>query len=304
MKKRVLIADNMPESIAPIRDFLERCGYSVLSAHSVSEARRAAAEGQPDVAIIDLRLSDQQSDSDFSGIELARSLDPRTPKIILTAFPSVKAVRAALGSAANGLSSTVAFLSKKEPMEMLLRTVKLALTPPQSELLRCFDTLSMQGLPERVRDLGPEVTAERIEAFVARQKSDCWRQVDLQTREAAEYHRMGMLASIVGFLVVLVAIALSLLGKTSSGVVTMAGSMVIHVVSALFSSRADKVHQRMEASLVESRELVKLGSLLELCACFENPDKRDQNREAVFNVFIDRVSRPAGAKSRANRASA
>lgn len=304
MRNHLLLVDNVPEFAAPIREFLQRNGYKVSYAAGIAQALTIVRQSRVDAAVIDLRLVDDNSDLDFSGLELARLMGRDTPKIVLTAFPSVKTVRAALAPASDGCPLAVAFIAKREPMDLLLRTVRLALTPPNSALLQCFGTPAMEILPERARDLGPEITAKKLEEFIVGQKADSARQVALQTKEAAEYHRMDMWASTAGFLVVILAIILSLMGKTSSGLVTMAGSMVIHLVSALFSKRADKAHQRIEISLRETNELIKLGSLLELSACFESADKRDRNREAIFDVFLDQISRTYKRESKSQKTTA
>ena len=289
MKQRILIVDNMPAFIVPIKEVLERSGYEVWSATNLAEALDIATRTKPDVAIVDLRLVDDHSDLDMSGLDLARMFDPQLPKIVLTAYPSVKAVREALGRSSDGLPLATAFLEKKEPLEMLLRAVRLALTPPNPELLRYLGAPAMHALPDRIATLGPNAAAARLGEFISAQNTQFSQQMNLQTKEATEHHRISLLFSALGFLVLLVAIGFSLAGKLTLGVVSTAGSMIIHFLSAIFNRRADQTHQRVEASLRETKELITLGSLLDLCACFSDPRQQDQNRQAIFDAFLGRL---------------
>jgi hypothetical protein len=43
---------------------------------------------KPDLADIDIRLSDEADEKDESGLRLAKEMDPSFPKIILTSYPT------------------------------------------------------------------------------------------------------------------------------------------------------------------------------------------------------------------------
>jgi CheY-like chemotaxis protein len=290
MKKRVLIVDNKPNSIVPVQEFLESQGFEVISAGSFDESLAIAAKSQPDVAILDLRLIDDRSPLDFSGIQLARSLPAHIPKIILTAYPSVQAVRRALGPAADGLPAAIGFLRKTESLQMLLRAVRLALTPENHDLLRVFEVSAMHALPERVIEIGADAAAVKIGEFIAAQKNDFSRTLERQAHESADNHRMVLCLSGIGFTVIVLAIVLGLFGKASWAIASAAVSLIPNALNALFIRRYNKMQESMRASFQSTQELMQMGALLELCYCFETPAKRDQTRQVIFDLFMDRLS--------------
>jgi CheY-like chemotaxis protein len=289
MRKRILIVDNMPEFVVPLASFLQRHGYEVVTATNSEEAQRVAREGPLHAAILDLRLEHETKEQDFSGLTLARRLDPALPKIILTAHPTVKAVREALSRNHEGIPVAVAFLGKREPMDTLLRTVELALSPADPALLHCFNATAMHALPETFQGLGPEGTAARLGEFLSLQKAEFTRQAESQMRQAEQHHRLSIAASILALVFMLGTCALILWQKISSSVAAAMSGILIHFVGVLFNQRADKAHQRVEVLLRESRELVYFGTLLAYADCFGDVDKRDHYREMVFGAFLHRL---------------
>lgn len=302
MKKRILVVDNKPHSVVPVREFLESQGFEVIAAGSFDEALAIAAKSPPDVAILDLRLIDDRSPLDFSGIQLARSLPAQIPKIILTAYPSVQGVRQALGPAADGLPVAIGFLRKTESLHMLLRAVRLALAPGNPDLLRVFEVPAMHALPERMIEIGADAAAAKIGEFIAAQKRDFSRALERQARESADNHRMFLWLSGIGFTVVVLAIVLGLFSQASWATASAAVSLVANAVNALFMRRYGKMQESMRASFQRTEELMQMGALLELCECFETPGKRDQNRQAIFDLFMDRLSAPKPKEKARNAA--
>lgn len=288
MPQQIAIVDNYPEAIQPIREYLEREGYKVNAATTFEQAKRLDSR-PPDLWILDLRLHDDTDDKDFSGITLAQQLSSDVPKIVLTNFPSVQAVREALAPSINCLPPAVGFVCKKEPMDVLLRQVRLALTPRNSELLKTFDAQEMHLLPERLSALGAEQATHQLRQFIDSQRHALIRQQQLESRRASEYHRFSMLASIAGFAVIMIAIVFCLGGKIPTATVTMAGGLTVNLISALFCYNADKSHRRLKEFLPQIEQLLQLANLLELCNTFEEPAARDRSRQAVFDWFLDRL---------------
>ncbi len=143
----ILFADNDPDFLATRKEFLEREGYDVAVAHNTVEARRALDRNDVQLAILDIRLLDDDDEKDISGLALAKvSAHQGVPKIILTNYPSYAAVRESLKPDINGLSPVVAFLSKQEGPDAMLAAVGDALDASRRlrpSLLRLFLPLIM-----------------------------------------------------------------------------------------------------------------------------------------------------------------
>ena len=124
----IVFADNDPNFLSTRTESLENEGYQVLKALTLEEARRFLAEAHVHLAVLDIRLVDDDDDKDVSGLTLAK--DPTyhsVPKIILTGFPTYQAVREALGLALDGMPPAVDFLAKQEGPEALIQVIKQTL---------------------------------------------------------------------------------------------------------------------------------------------------------------------------------
>jgi DNA-binding response OmpR family regulator len=96
-KKNLLLADNSPDYRHSLRGFLELENYRVEEAESVAEAKRKIQAVPLDVALIDLRLTDDLDNDDISGLEVAKvAIEQGIPCLMMTAFPSVETTRLAL----------------------------------------------------------------------------------------------------------------------------------------------------------------------------------------------------------------
>src|ERR1041385_6136786 len=122
----ILIADNDPDALAIYGEYLEAAGYRVLKASSVEGARSFLGTHRVHLAILDLRLTDD-SESDRSGLLLAREAARSTPKLILTRWPTYEDVRDALKLDDEPLPPAVDFLDKKDGLERLGEAVRQAL---------------------------------------------------------------------------------------------------------------------------------------------------------------------------------
>ena len=123
----ILFADNDHDFLNTRAEFLEQAGYRVLKALNVQEARRLLEEARVHLAILDIRMENDDDERDTSGLALAKDLDYRcVPKIILTGFPTYQAVREALGPVLDGLPPAVDFLDKREGPEALIQAMERA----------------------------------------------------------------------------------------------------------------------------------------------------------------------------------
>ncbi|MFQ6101419.1 MAG: CHAT domain-containing protein [Anaerolineae bacterium] len=126
----ILLVDNEPSILPPLRDFLESKDYLVHTAGSPEEAMDLLSRQRVHLAVIDLRLRDNADERDTSGIALAKEIDPLIPCIILTTFVReisydvvVEALRADLP---DRRSAAVDFISKGEGPQALLEAIKRA----------------------------------------------------------------------------------------------------------------------------------------------------------------------------------
>src|SRR5207302_1070133 len=77
----VLVEDDEPRIVQLVRDYLERAGFSVITAADGPAALRSARTGKPDLVVLDLALPG------MDGLDVARSLrrEGAVPIIMLTA---------------------------------------------------------------------------------------------------------------------------------------------------------------------------------------------------------------------------
>jgi predicted nucleotide-binding protein len=113
-KATILFADNEPYLLETSKEFLEKAGYAVIVATNPRDATRKLETGGIDVAILDLRLENDDDDKDRSGLMLAKNVALSVPKIIITSFPSYDYVREALRPQLDGLPVAVKFIARDE----------------------------------------------------------------------------------------------------------------------------------------------------------------------------------------------
>ena len=129
----ILLADNDREFLDTRCEFFEKAGFMVKCVSDLTEAICALEQGDLDIAILDMRLLNDEDDKDFSGLELAAQLAPTIPKIILTRYPSYEAVKRALAPQLNGLPPAVDFMPKQDGPAPLLTAVRKALAKHVAE---------------------------------------------------------------------------------------------------------------------------------------------------------------------------
>jgi DNA-binding response OmpR family regulator len=123
----ILLADNEPNFLNVRAEFLEGRGYKVLKAFSLKSAKELLNEEYIHLAILDIRLVDDDDEKDVSGLTLAKESAFRSiPKIILTGFPSISAVKNALGPTFDGLPPAIDFIDKVSGVETLIQAVEKA----------------------------------------------------------------------------------------------------------------------------------------------------------------------------------
>jgi 6-phosphofructokinase 1 len=89
-KFKILIAENNKLHLQSYSDSLRRDGYEIVGAgaegDAEGEALRILRENFIHLAVIDVRLIDDDEENDKTGLELCERLDPLTPRIVLTGY--------------------------------------------------------------------------------------------------------------------------------------------------------------------------------------------------------------------------
>jgi len=125
--KTILLVDNIQEFLDTRAEFLENAGYRVLKAYTLEQARQLLAEAHIHLAILDIRMENDDDEKDISGLTLAKDPTFRPiPKIMLTGFPTTDAVRESLRMQVDGLQPAVDFLKKEEGPEAMIQAVERA----------------------------------------------------------------------------------------------------------------------------------------------------------------------------------
>jgi CheY-like chemotaxis protein len=139
-KQTILLAENNQIFRSLAQEFLENAGYLIVICTNPYEARQVLLTQAVDLAILDVRLLNDNDDRDRTGLRIAREVAPHVPKIILTVIDNtIDVVREALKPDMNGKSPAVDYISKQVGLEVLLTAVRGVLSvtapPPTSQML-------------------------------------------------------------------------------------------------------------------------------------------------------------------------
>jgi CheY-like chemotaxis protein len=123
-KPRILIVDNDAEYRSTVKEALEEVGYEVVGASCALDAIEQANERRHgfNLALIDVRLNDDDDSHDHSGLKLLHDLPANLPVVILTAHEDARVVRAAYQSA-SGQPDPKDYLFKGDGLEAIIRCV-------------------------------------------------------------------------------------------------------------------------------------------------------------------------------------
>jgi CheY-like chemotaxis protein len=252
----ILFADNDSDFLRTRVEFLEQEGYHVIPALNLTEARRVLERDGIDLAILDIRLEDDDDEKDVSGLILAKEVARSVPKIILTGFPSHKYVREALRPQLEGLPAAVDFVAKREGPETLLRAIRKALEFGGEWLRKTID-----GIAERL--------AKDYEDARRQSQMNCWASLGV---------------AILGIVIIFVGTALTLGGILAFGIASAVGGIVTEAVSYLFFKRADVANERMDRYHTESLQTKRFENLLASCDEISSLEKREACKERVIDT--------------------
>ncbi|HLF73850.1 MAG TPA: DNA-binding response regulator [Anaerolineales bacterium] len=127
MTGKILFADNDVFFLNTRSEFLERAGYDVLKAPTLSEAEWLLKNANIHLAILDIRMQDDDDEHDKSGLVLAQQAAYRSiPKIILTDHAYYEAVREALREQPGRFKPAIDVIKKDAGPEALLAVMETA----------------------------------------------------------------------------------------------------------------------------------------------------------------------------------
>lgn len=266
--KKILFADNDERFLKQRKEFLEKEGYQVYPAGSLTEARRLLEQGHLDLAILDLRLENDEDERDISGLLLAKSTDSSIPKIILTRFPSYQLVREALGASLDGLPPVVDFIDKKEGPETLLQAVRKAL-----KVRNVWFSATQKGI---TRQLDEDYARARKEANI--------------------HYWICLGISLAGAIIVALGAVLALWGFQGTGIVTIISGMITELVNLLFFTRLDGAYRRVDRYHEELLQSKRLENLLSACGEFSEAENREQTLTQIIQTTARQWMIPVGAR--------
>ncbi len=164
-KGNVLFIDDDVPFLKTRALFLERAGFTVFQAETITKAKRLLDQHWIHLLIIDVRLEDSNDIRDKSGIEFAKWESIRAiPKIIITAYPSYDASRETM-SPLDDEPLAVAYLDKEEPAAEMVRLANRAIERQQAQygsaVLNWHGTSAIQLADNLAQDDSDEYLAER-----------------------------------------------------------------------------------------------------------------------------------------------
>ncbi|HEX8867101.1 MAG TPA: response regulator [Lentzea sp.] len=149
---KVLVVDDEPQIVRALRINLSARGYEVLTAHDGAEALRLAADGKPDVVVLDLGLPDMDGTDVIAGLRGWTTL----PIIVLSARTDSTDKVDALDAGADD------YVTKPFGMDELLARLRAAVrrsavTGPEDEPIVKTASFTVDLAAKRVLKDGEEV---------------------------------------------------------------------------------------------------------------------------------------------------
>jgi CheY-like chemotaxis protein len=219
MKRVVLLADNDINFLDPWVKILWKAGYDVRNASNPYQAQQLMENAGVDLAVLDLRLEDDNDENDISGLKIAGTESFRhIPKVILTAFPtSYENLRKILGPHVDELPGAVAFVSKSEEPDALLTVIRQTL----------------QAWPHTRISIIKVADQIRADHEIAR-------------RQATLNYWMSSILSVCGFLVIVACVFLVWFDQLALGAAGAVVSILLEALGYMFYNQLKQSNERMD----------------------------------------------------------
>ena len=123
MTTGILIVDDDKDYLDSLAQFIELAGYPSIRAYSIREAHDLLEKDRFDLCLVDLHLTNNNDERDYSGFDVAiKAREMNIPIIIISGLPSVDSTREAL--VAHGKDTlAVDFVQKKDGPEAVLQAI-------------------------------------------------------------------------------------------------------------------------------------------------------------------------------------
>ncbi len=241
--QRILVADDDDLVAQSLADFLERDGYQVEIAASPEEARRKLRTGRFDLALIDVRLRDNNDPLDTSGVWVAHSVAPTTPKILMTQFDEPRFLQRVLDHLTEELPR-----SDSEPMS-IWKVLLTRLFPREQR----YEVLS-RAIRQAIR-LGEQVGGwqKRAQYLLEELEQDHAE----RRRQASWTYRLSVLIGLVGIGFIGLAFVIASESETPStwSMFTGIGGICLNICSGVLWKISQEANRRMDESSAQIREL-------------------------------------------------
>jgi CheY-like chemotaxis protein len=258
MKGVVLVVDNDKAFRETCVAILKEDGYETREAATPEEARQALVKGGIDLAVIDVRLKDDNNPDDRSGLELVKDKEfHNTPKIIFTAYAIDREnVGEILRIAPNSLPGAVNILDKPKVMSEFAKTVSKTLehVPLTSEVRFAGQPL-LENASHAI-SLWPKLLIAMDSTSKVNKKIDQYH--DAVNKQANYIFQVATAIAILGTLIVLIGIAVSLMGYLTIGAIATAGG-IVDTLAAIFYARLNEANRRVD--VVYRHELLQTQKL-------------------------------------------
>ena len=268
MKYTVLFADNEDTAREKWGELLREAGYAVRLVATSQEARNKLAESRIDLAVIDMRLENDDLESDVSGLELATDRAFRhIPKIVLTAYQVPHKEQRDLWQTVGGEPpAVVAVVGKGEGPNALLDAIRYA--------FEAWPRLSMLAskVSEQIKADHDTIRSQARWSFV-----------------------VSVIMSFLGFIVIVTGLVLAGTNKLAIGLAGSATGIVLEAVGFLFFRRSDLADRRMDTY---HRELLQTYGVEFLLSVAERLPAEKENVciKQTIRAVLDNWY-PAGTKS-------
>jgi len=285
--KIILLADNLPDFLDERKEFLEEAGYTVITAQNPVDAEKILERGLVDLAILDIRLVDDDDPEDTSGLELAKKFGQDIPLIMLTGYPTWESVKTALGKDITGLSPAVDFISKQEGPNLMIQAVNLTIENPKlkKNMLYEFQVETSLDLYDAMDKKEPTETSDNFQRSLERTERELLQHRKEITQQSEKYQKIAIWMGLAGIGVIAFGAILVLVNITSLAVLSGIASIVSESISVLFIVRAVQASKLVDKNYDELQEIYKASHLISICDTMEK-SKKEESKVLIVEKLL------------------